>query len=51
MTQSYPDRPVVRDAQRGAAAGTVVLVIAFMMFAFVAAITVAVYTFSPAPGT
>ena len=48
MLQTFPDR---RSSQRGAGTGLVVLVIAFVMFAFVAALTIAVYTFSPAPGT
>ena len=48
MLQRFPDR---RSSQRGASSGVVVIVIAFMMFAFVAALTIAVYTFSPAPGT
>lgn len=46
MVQSYSDR---RDPQRGAGAGVVVMMIAFMMLAFVAALTIAVYTFSPVP--
>ena len=47
MLQSSPDP---RDPQRGAAAGVVVLVISFMLLAFVTAVTIAVYTFSQAPG-
>jgi len=46
MLQSIPDP---RDPQRGAATGTVVLVISFMLLAFVTAITIAVYTFTQAP--
>jgi hypothetical protein len=40
-----------RDPQRGAGAGVVVVMITLMMLAFVAALTIAVYMRSPAPGT
>jgi hypothetical protein len=50
MLPSYSD-VVRRDPERGTGTSVVVLTITFVMIAFVAALTIAVYMTSPAPGT